>query len=115
MKDTWGLVVNEAMAAGLPCLVSSACGCAADLIDHGRTGWAFDPNEPEALAALLHQVEFQSLPDRLAMQQAARERLDGFSLRAFAHGFQQALERSISHPRWSRRAFFWANLISRVS
>jgi len=113
--DQWGLVVNEAMAAGLPCLVSSACGCAADLIDHGRTGWAFDPNDPKALAALMHQVECQSPSDRVAMQQAARDRLDDFSLRAFAHGFQQALEWSISHPRWSRRAAFWANLLSYVS
>jgi glycosyltransferase involved in cell wall biosynthesis len=31
-KETWGLVVNEAMASGLPCIVSNACGCAEDLI-----------------------------------------------------------------------------------
>src|SRR5205823_4093962 len=31
-KETWGLVVNEAMASGLPCIVSDACGCAEDLI-----------------------------------------------------------------------------------
>jgi glycosyltransferase involved in cell wall biosynthesis len=30
--ETWGLVVNEAMASGLPCIASSACGCAGDLI-----------------------------------------------------------------------------------
>lgn len=29
--ETWGLVVNEALASGLPCLVSEACGCAAEL------------------------------------------------------------------------------------
>jgi glycosyltransferase involved in cell wall biosynthesis len=29
--ETWGLVVNEALASGLPCLVSEACGCAEDL------------------------------------------------------------------------------------
>jgi glycosyltransferase involved in cell wall biosynthesis len=29
--ETWGLVVNEALASGLPCLVSDACGCAEDL------------------------------------------------------------------------------------
>lgn len=29
--ETWGLVVNEAMASGLPCVVSDACGCAEDL------------------------------------------------------------------------------------
>jgi glycosyltransferase involved in cell wall biosynthesis len=31
-KETWGLVVNEAMASGLPCIVSDACGCVEDLI-----------------------------------------------------------------------------------
>jgi len=31
-KETWGLVVNEAMASGLPCVVSTACGCADDLV-----------------------------------------------------------------------------------
>jgi glycosyltransferase involved in cell wall biosynthesis len=34
--ETWGLVVNEALASGLPCLVSDACGCAEELAgDHG--------------------------------------------------------------------------------
>lgn len=28
--ETWGLVVNEALASGLPCIVSDACGCAED-------------------------------------------------------------------------------------
>ena len=31
--ETWGLVVNEALASGLPCIVSDACGCAEDLVD----------------------------------------------------------------------------------
>jgi glycosyltransferase involved in cell wall biosynthesis len=30
-RETWGLVVNEALASGLPCLVSDACGCAEEL------------------------------------------------------------------------------------
>jgi glycosyltransferase involved in cell wall biosynthesis len=29
--ETWGLVVNEAMASGLPSIVSEACGCAEDI------------------------------------------------------------------------------------
>jgi glycosyltransferase involved in cell wall biosynthesis len=33
--ETWGLVVNEALASGLPCIVSDACGCAEDLIEKG--------------------------------------------------------------------------------
>ena len=31
--EQWGLVVNEAMAAGLPVLVSDRCGCAPDLVE----------------------------------------------------------------------------------
>ena len=30
-SETWGLVVNEAMASGLPCIISDRCGCAEDL------------------------------------------------------------------------------------
>jgi len=30
-RETWGLVVNEAMASGLPCIISNQCGCAEDL------------------------------------------------------------------------------------
>ena len=32
-QETWGLVVNEAMASGLPCIVSDACGCVEDLVE----------------------------------------------------------------------------------
>jgi glycosyltransferase involved in cell wall biosynthesis len=35
--ETWGLVVNEALASGLPCVVSRACGCAEDLITEDQT------------------------------------------------------------------------------
>jgi glycosyltransferase involved in cell wall biosynthesis len=33
--ETWGLVVNEAMASGLPCIISDRCGCAEDLGSSG--------------------------------------------------------------------------------
>src|SRR5205823_8781762 len=33
-NETWGLVVNEAMASGLPCIISDRCGCAPDLGEH---------------------------------------------------------------------------------
>jgi glycosyltransferase involved in cell wall biosynthesis len=36
--DTWGLVVNEAFACGLPAIVSDRVGCAPDMIMDGLTG-----------------------------------------------------------------------------
>jgi len=35
--ETWGLVINEAMACGLPCIVSDACGAAVDMVIEGKT------------------------------------------------------------------------------
>src|SRR5262249_39643229 len=40
-KETWGLVVNEAMASGLPCTVSDACRCAEDLVKPIRPGLCY--------------------------------------------------------------------------
>jgi len=111
--DQWGLVVNEAMAAGLPCLVSSACGCSVDLIEHGVTGWCFDPSSPAPLAALMLQAERQTPSERTAMQQAARHRLQAFTPATFAAGLQEALEWAIARPRFSRRAALTASLLSR--
>lgn len=48
--ETWGLVVNEAMVSGLPCIVSDACGCAEDLV---RKEWSFPIGNVEALVSAL--------------------------------------------------------------
>ncbi len=42
-SEPWGLVVNEAMASGIPVLVSNRCGCGPDLVHEGQNGFAFDP------------------------------------------------------------------------
>ncbi len=48
--ETWGLIVNEAMACGTPAIVSTACGCEPDLIDEGMTGYSFPKGNTHALA-----------------------------------------------------------------
>jgi glycosyltransferase involved in cell wall biosynthesis len=45
--ETWGLVVNEALASGLPCIVSDACGCAEDMI---AREWVFRMGDIMSLA-----------------------------------------------------------------
>ncbi len=52
-SETWGLVVNEAMACGLPAIVSSAVGCAPDLIEEAKTGFTFPVGDQEQLAQRL--------------------------------------------------------------
>lgn len=48
-SEQWGLVVNEAMAAGVPVLVSRQCGCSRHLVQDGRNGYTFDGNSVDEL------------------------------------------------------------------
>jgi glycosyltransferase involved in cell wall biosynthesis len=56
--DTWGLVVNEAMHWGLPCIVSDWAGCARDLIVPGVTGFIHGRHNTQEL--LQHLTYMQS-------------------------------------------------------
>lgn len=48
--ETWGLVVNEAMASGRPAIVSRKAGCCVDLIVEGKTGYAVDVSDLNGLS-----------------------------------------------------------------
>lgn len=52
-RETWGLVVNEAMACGLPVVVSDNVGCAPDLVIEGQTGYVYPCRDIEALSKRL--------------------------------------------------------------
>jgi glycosyltransferase involved in cell wall biosynthesis len=51
--ETWGLVVNEAMASGLPCLASDMCGCSEDMINPLDSRLCFSMGDTRALASSL--------------------------------------------------------------
>jgi glycosyltransferase involved in cell wall biosynthesis len=53
--DGWGMVVNEALMAGVPVIVSDACG-AADLIGQGREGFVFRSEDVSDLASRMEQL-----------------------------------------------------------
>lgn len=98
--DQWGLVVNEAMAAGLPALVSTGTGCAPDLVREGETGWTFAPTDLDALAERLRQTAALSEAGRLAMGQAARKHIAAYSPEAWGAGLAAAV--AAGQPRADR-------------
>jgi glycosyltransferase involved in cell wall biosynthesis len=72
-NETWGLVVNEAQACGLPAIVSNEAGCAPELIKEGVTGWILHQPNPTALAELLTHVKSHlSSIDREAISEYAK-------------------------------------------
>jgi glycosyltransferase involved in cell wall biosynthesis len=102
--EEWGLVVNEAMASGLPVIVSETVGCVEDLLEPGfppglaapdlqpplkmvaglrQNGFAFNPEDPESLADALLDLALH--PDlRTAMGQTSRRIVEKFSCDNFA-------------------------------
>ncbi|WP_172838193.1 glycosyltransferase [Terriglobus roseus] len=66
-REPWGLVVNEAMAANLPVIVSKRCGCAEDLVRPGKNGFVFDPSNPEMLTDQLSLMSTYSEQERSRM------------------------------------------------
>jgi len=88
--ETWGLVVNEAMACGLPAVVSDRVGCGLDLVIEGRTGRVFPFGDVAALARCLQELAHDR--ERIGrMGAAAREHVAGYSMEAATHGLHQAL------------------------
>jgi glycosyltransferase involved in cell wall biosynthesis len=54
--DPWGLVVNEALACGLPVIASKVAGCVADLVREGENGFIVAPGDPKALARAMQEI-----------------------------------------------------------
>jgi glycosyltransferase involved in cell wall biosynthesis len=66
--EPWGLVVNEAMAAGLAVVAADSVGCVDDLVQHGSTGLVFRAGDVEDLAAALRRM-VRNPAERRAMAQ----------------------------------------------
>ena len=83
-REPWGLVVNEAMASGLPVIVSSRCGCVPDLVSEGRNGFIFDPGTPGDLTRCLLELSACSPAQIAAMSAEATSKIASYSPAAFA-------------------------------
>ena len=96
--EQWGLVVNEAMAAGLPVLVSNRCGCAADLVKEGENGWTFDPKNEDEMADLMLKISGDE-EQRREMGRKSREIIENWGPARFASGLSSAIEAALSAPK----------------
>jgi glycosyltransferase involved in cell wall biosynthesis len=95
--ETWGLVVNEAMACARPCIVSDSVGCGPDLVIPQKTGSIFSLGNVDALA--ISMLEFAGNPKRMiSMGIAARSGLINYSVETAVDGIIKSLAATLE-PR----------------
>ena len=88
LSETWGLVVNDGLHHGLPCLVSDAVGCAPDLIDRGVTGDVFQTGSTIDLAQVISRI--LPLTECAETRAKCREKVSGYTIEKAAAGIAKA-------------------------
>jgi glycosyltransferase involved in cell wall biosynthesis len=78
-SEPWGLVVNEAMASGLPVIVSDRCGCVDDLVEDGQNGYIFHAEESESLTEHMLALDALSEGDLVTMGDRSQQIIAAFS------------------------------------
>ncbi len=86
--ETWGLIVNEAMACGTPAIVSRACGCEPDLIDEGETGYSFKLGDVQGLADCLRRFVARKDQD---WSGKVRAKISQFTIEKATEGLARAM------------------------
>jgi glycosyltransferase involved in cell wall biosynthesis len=93
--DEWGLVVNEAMASGIPVLGSIYSQAVEELVEDGSTGWRFDPLQPGSFAAALDRFFGASLPELSEFRTRARARGMSITFETAASCLVRAIEAAV--------------------
>jgi glycosyltransferase involved in cell wall biosynthesis len=89
--DIWGLVIVEAMAAGVPCLSSIHCGVTDDLIIDGETGFAIDFEQTDKVVEIINYLINDPKLARVIGNNAARLIEAKCSLENSVKGFVDAI------------------------
>jgi len=89
-RETWGLVVNEAFASGLPAIVSDKAGCVPDLVIPQETGEVFPCGDVNKLAEIFKS--YAVTRDKLkGMGKNAQKIIEGYSIACAAEGTVNAI------------------------
>jgi glycosyltransferase involved in cell wall biosynthesis len=111
--EQWGLVVNEAVASGLPVIVSNRCGCVPELVQDN--GFTFDPaNESECTECLL-QMASLSADERRHLGDASYRIAANFAPDRFGEGLEQAAAMVLRLPQKKPGAIDRALLLAAVT
>lgn len=98
-QETWGLVINEALAAGCPVFASNQCGASNILIKDGVNGYRFDCHDVDALAEIMLKYHNLSDLERSEMQKNSVDIISTWGLDKFSSSLLQAIDYVTSHNK----------------
>ncbi|MEM7453541.1 MAG: glycosyltransferase family 4 protein [Planctomycetota bacterium] len=97
--EQWGLVVNEAAAAGLPLGVSTSTGCADSLVVPDRNGWTCSAINVNDICSVMLNLSSATDQQRAEMGAASARIVDGYGPQEFGAGLSAATRYSIENVR----------------
>jgi glycosyltransferase involved in cell wall biosynthesis len=97
--EPWGLAANEAMACGLPAVCSDRCGCAADLIREGVTGFVYPVGDVGALVGRLDRLRADPAAARRMGHDARELVANEYDVKATARQIADAVGRVVAARR----------------
>jgi len=91
-RETWGLVVNEAMACGVPVIVSDSAGCKPDLIDEGKTGLSFEEGNINQLTNRIIQLHRLIICNPNLVKISLIKKINTYSIENATNGLIQSIK-----------------------
>ena len=95
--EQWGLVVNEAIASGLPVIVSNRCGCVPELVQ--GNGFIFESTDEHELGSRLLEMASLSDEERRRLGDVSYTIAANFAPERFGEGLEQAAQLALNQPR----------------
>jgi glycosyltransferase involved in cell wall biosynthesis len=89
--ETWGLAINEAMAASCAVLASDCTGAAADLIELGVNGWISKANDQDDLSRWIQDALQLGREKLVEMGRESQRKIQGWSIDAQAESVGKAI------------------------
>jgi glycosyltransferase involved in cell wall biosynthesis len=102
LADEWGVVVNEAMAMGVPVMGSIYSAAVQELVTDGATGWKFTPTEEQSILGCIDRVMRTPSVQLTKMRDAAAEAVRMLTPEAAADSVVRAVA-SVHRCRGGRR------------
>ena len=93
-EDIWGLVINEAMACGLPVVTTNKCNAGLQLVKDGVNGYIVDVDDPDSLADSLNKI--LAVTDD-SMQKAALDTIREYTIESMVDRHIEILNSNIKN------------------